>query len=114
MMVKEIHHRVKNNLQIISSLLDLQSDDVNDPLVTRILQNSQSRVQSIALVHQKIYPSSDLTQVNVIEYLGILYKSGIPEIRIETSIGNFSLEIDVAVPLGLKQPPRSTGLPIYS
>lgn len=68
-MLKEIHHRVKNNLQIISSLLYLQGAASENEVIVKALQNSQSRVEAMALLHEKIYNASDLSRVDLLDYL---------------------------------------------
>ena len=68
-LLREVHHRVKNNLQVISSLLQLQRGYVDDPRLIELIRESQTRVQTIALVHEAIYRSSDLAWINLKEYL---------------------------------------------
>ncbi|UCH95291.1 MAG: response regulator, partial [Candidatus Aminicenantes bacterium] len=68
-LLKEIHHRVKNNMAIISSLLALQADTFDDPNIIRALQDSQSRIRSMALVHEKLYQAEDLSKIDFSEYI---------------------------------------------
>jgi PAS domain S-box-containing protein len=68
-LLKEIHHRVKNNLQIVSSLLDLQADALPDPQVRTIFEDSQQRIQAMALIHESLYQSEDLTHIEAASYI---------------------------------------------
>ena len=68
-LLQEIHHRVKNNLQVISSLLNVQSKYLDDESARNAVQDSRNRVQSMALVHEKLYQSKSLSEINVKEYL---------------------------------------------
>jgi Signal transduction histidine kinase len=107
--LREIHHRVKNNLQVVSSLLYLQSKNVSDPQMLEILLESLERVRSIALIHEQLYKSVDLTHVNFRDYLHSLTTSlfqthGIKGggIKLKTDINErVSLIIDKAIPCGL-------------
>lgn len=108
MLLKEIHHRVKNNLQVISSLLFLQSTGVQDPATLEILKESQSRVKSIALIHEKLYRSHDLERLDFGEYLRDLlaemiriYGIGNERVSIHTEVEDVTLGIDTALPCGL-------------
>ncbi len=107
-LLKEIHHRVKNNLQIISSLLNLQSNRIENDEISVLLNESKNRIQAIALVHDKLYRSNDFTSINFKEYLlEILnYQKNIyikpdQELKIESNCEDVHLNLDVAVPLGL-------------
>lgn len=107
-LLKEIHHRVKNNLQVISSVLRLQSDYVKDAQVLELFKDSQNRIRSMALIHEKLYQSSDLSRINLSEYLTELtghlmrsYTSGAVPIRLKITSGDVWLNIDTAIPCGL-------------
>jgi two-component sensor histidine kinase/CBS domain-containing protein len=107
-LLKEIHHRVKNNLQVISSVLRLQSDYVKDEQVLELFKDSQNRIRSMALIHEKLYQSSDLSRINLSEYLTELtgnlmrsYTSGAVPIRLRITSGDVWLNIDTAIPCGL-------------
>lgn len=107
-LLQEIHHRVKNNLQVISSLLDLQSNHIQDDGVLELFQESQNRVKSMALVHEKLYQSRDFTSINFAEYIENLtnylfqvYAVHSHLIAIELDIEKVHLTIDTAIPCGL-------------
>ena len=104
----EIHHRVKNNLQIIHSLLDLQSTNIEDEQVLGLLRESQNRIRSMALIHQTLYESKDFAQVDFRRFLDTLLSTlvssyGVGSDRISLSIGlsNVRLPINAAIPCGL-------------
>lgn len=108
MLLKEIHHRVKNNLQVISSLLYLQSTHVDDKKMLEVLAESQSRVKSIALIHEKLYRSADLEKLAFGDYVKDLvgelartYGIHRERITVHTDIQQIHLGIDTAVPCGL-------------
>jgi PAS domain S-box-containing protein len=108
MLLKEIHHRVKNNLQVISSLLFLQSTNISDPNTLQSLEESQARVKSIALIHEKLYGSKDLERLDFAEYVRDLladllhtYRIQQERIAFHTDIGDIRLGIDTAIPCGL-------------
>ena len=107
-LLKEIHHRVKNNLQVISSLLKLQSQYINDSQASNILLESQNRVRSMALVHQKLYQSEDFARVDFGDYVRQLtinllnvYKLNNRHIKLNVKADDIFIGVDVAIPCGL-------------
>lgn len=103
-LVKEIHHRVKNNLQIISSLMSLQKSTVNDERLIQVLNESKMRVEAIALIHQKLYQDDKVNYVDFHSYLEELLemqKRLGSEVDCELEATSAILNLDVAVPLGL-------------
>ncbi|MBN2657295.1 MAG: DUF3369 domain-containing protein [Spirochaetales bacterium] len=106
-LVKEIHHRVKNNLQIISSLLHMQSIGVSDPKLLEVLQESENRVQSMSLVHEKLYQSDLMATIDFNEYLSSLAERLIhtynvsSEINLKIETDPLMLSINTAIPCGL-------------
>ncbi|RJP75259.1 MAG: PAS domain S-box protein [Candidatus Zixiibacteriota bacterium] len=107
-LLKEIHHRVKNNLQIISALLGLQSQNLRGTDAANVLRESQSRVKSIALVHERLYRSHDLASIRMQDYLlkllqGLFHTYGAHNrgITLSADISGIELDIDTAMPLGL-------------
>jgi PAS domain S-box-containing protein len=107
-LLKEIHHRVKNNLQIIYSILRLQRRSLQDPRASASLLDSQNRIESIALIHEKLYQTGNLAQVNFAEYIpGIVsnlvssYDTSSQAIDLETEVEPIFLDIDRAIPCGL-------------
>ena len=107
-LLKEIHHRVKNNLQIIISLLDLQVASIEDPKNKEVLMQSKSRVYSMSLIHQKLYQSDNLAQVNMKNYIEELftyvqnsYSDSTQKTSYTLQIENKELSLTKAVPLGL-------------
>lgn len=107
-LLKEIHHRVKNNLQIISSLLKLQSSYIKDEEVITLFAESYNRVRSMALLHEKLYHSVDLARINADDYICNLtknlfssYNVSFSSLNLKTTIDNIKLDIDTAIPCGL-------------
>ncbi|MEQ8995883.1 MAG: two-component regulator propeller domain-containing protein [Coleofasciculus sp. B1-GNL1-01] len=107
-LLKEVHHRVKNNLQIISSLLDLQSQTLTDPQVLDIFQQSANRVKSMALIHNQLYQSTCLEKIDFADYLealaSYLFQSyGVNRnlIDLKIDVEPISLNLDTAIPCGL-------------
>ena len=106
-LLKEIHHRVKNNLQVISSLLNMQTRSLTDSKVVDAMKESQSRVKTMALIHEKLYQYDDLSSVNMKEYmiqlsdfLSQTYRTE-KDINVIIEVEDINLDIDTAVPLGL-------------
>ena len=107
-LLKEIHHRVKNNLQVISSLLNLQSGYINDKSALDIFIDSQNRVKSMALIHEKMYQSEDLGHIDFSEYIDKLathlhsiFSTKDSQIKVVQDVQNVSLDINRAIPCGL-------------
>lgn len=107
-LLKEIHHRVKNNLQVISSLLSLQSKSINDEAALQALNEGRNRVKSMALIHQNLYRDDNLMGVDVQEYIEKLIGSLFASYNIEpdkivlkTDIDAIELDVDTVIPLGL-------------
>jgi two-component sensor histidine kinase len=107
-LIKEVHHRVKNNLQMIYSLLALQSKRLKRGKAATLLRESQNRIRSIALVHERLYRSPDLANINLAEYLQLLagnlfysYGADPEKIKLEVDISKVLLDIDTALPCGL-------------
>jgi two-component sensor histidine kinase len=107
LLLKEIHHRVKNNLETVSSLLELQSAQVDDVEVQSVMQASQSRVQSMSILHQKLYQGKNLAGIDMPDYFKNLVESILDtydawdKVAIEYDVAAIELDIDTAVPIGL-------------
>ncbi len=107
-LLKEIHHRVKNNMQVICSLLNLQSRSISDPNTLTLLQECQNRIFSMALVHEQLYQSEDLASINFAEYIENLvnnlfssYDVASSLVSVKVNVDNVSLSVDTAIPCGL-------------
>ncbi len=107
-LIKEVHHRVKNNLQTVSSLLSLQSRSISDKEVKNLLKSSQNRVISMAMVHEMLYMREDLSKIEyksyvqeLAEYLVRSIKGTSSNITLDIDIPDVKLNIDTAIPLGL-------------
>ena len=106
-LLKEIHHRVKNNLQVISSILNLQSSFITDEKIISILQESRNRVRTMAIIHENLYRTDDFSQINFTEYLENLMGNLISSYRVNQEIllikdyESVELVLDQAIPTGL-------------
>ena len=107
-LLKEIHHRVKNNLQIISSLLNLQAEYLKDNQALEVFKDSQNRIESMALIHEKLYQSQDLARINFVDYIQDLvtnlfysYNVNSSDITLKMNVEEVFLVIDAAIPCGL-------------
>jgi two-component sensor histidine kinase len=107
-LLKEIHHRVKNNLQVVSSLLYLQSQKIEDPEVRALFAESQNRICSMALAHEQLYQSKSLADISLREYVHSLVShmrqvNMLPESRIECEVlvADVTVDIEKVVPCGL-------------
>lgn len=107
LLLKEIHHRVKNNLQVINSLLSIQSSYIKDENVLSVFQKSQDRIKSMSLIHEKMYQSADLAHIDITEYINLLAGNLISSYSIEKHISLDlqvtveKLTIDTLIPMGL-------------
>ena len=106
-LLREIHHRIKNNMQIISSLLMLQSENIIDQKYLDIFNDSNNRILSMALIHEKLYQSENLAQINIHEYINDLASNLMASYgtkgnaELEINVDNIPLNIDYAIPCGL-------------
>ncbi|MFO8065328.1 MAG: histidine kinase dimerization/phosphoacceptor domain -containing protein, partial [Spirochaetia bacterium] len=106
-LLQEIHHRVKNNMQIISSILSLETSHLSDPAIGDALQISQNRIRSMSLIHEKLYQSADLARVDLAEYVTDLAEelksmsSDSAEFDLELDLEPILTNVDFAIPFGL-------------
>ena len=107
-LLKEVHHRVKNNMQVISSLLNLQSASAKDAATVALFRDSRNRVKSMALVHEILYQSHDIASVNFSTYVKQLiaslqqsFTTGTGSVTIAVKVTNIGLDVDEAIPCGL-------------
>lgn len=107
-LLKEVHHRVKNNLQVISSILNLQSSYVKDIKTLELLKESQNRIKSMAFIHESLYQTKDFSSINFSEYVTNLSKNLIHsytsfenKIELELEVQQVFLNLDIAIPCGL-------------
>jgi len=107
-LLKEVHHRVKNNLQIISSLLNLQMPYIKDSQAIELFKESQNRVISMALIHEKLYQSESLVRIDLAEYISSLtdnlfrsYGAARRAVKLKIDVANIALDIDTVIPCAL-------------
>lgn len=107
-LMREIHHRVKNNLQVISSLLGIQSRNVTDQVALDALNEGRSRVHTMSLIHQDLYQHDNLTGIRIQDYFEKLIQSLLNtynvtsgQIAVETDVDDLTLDVDTVIPLGL-------------
>ncbi|MBU7019374.1 MAG: PAS domain S-box protein [Theionarchaea archaeon] len=106
-LLREIHHRVKNNLQVVSSLLNLQSEHIKDSQYTEMLKESQNRIRTMALIHEKLYQSENLANIDISEYIisvvhGLIRSYNVDErITFSIDVEDIPLSVDAAIPCGL-------------
>ncbi len=107
-LLREIHHRVKNNLQVISSLLNMQSRETENEEMLGVIQEGQSRVKAMSLIHQKLYQTENISEIdfedytqNLVDQLATIYKKNDLEVENEILANGINLDIDTAIPLGL-------------
>ena len=107
-LLKEVHHRVKNNMQIISSLLSLQADRAGDGVTQLDFRDVRDRVHSMALVHEKLYQSENLAHVQIAEYTRSLindllqaYNSDLPKVQLRLDLESAEVPVDLAISFGL-------------
>jgi two-component sensor histidine kinase len=107
-LLREVHHRVKNNLQVVSSLLNLQANKIADTAIKETLEQSRNRIRSIALVHEKLYQTGNFAEINVKEYTRSLvselfrvYLADPQKIHIRTEIEDVNIPLMYAIPYGL-------------
>lgn len=107
-LLKEIHHRVKNNMQVVSSILNLQSSYLNDPYALSVLKESQNRIKTMSYIHESLYQNKTFTSVNFSEYLQTLtnniiqsYSISESKIKLILDIEKITLSLDNTIPTGL-------------
>lgn len=107
-LLKEVHHRVKNNMQVISSILNLQSSYISDDAALKIIRESQDRIKSMSFVHESLYQSNTLSEVNFAEYIQNItrnlyhsYAKPGGVIKLEFELDNIYLNLDTSIPCGL-------------
>jgi PAS domain S-box-containing protein len=107
-LIREVHHRVKNNFAVVSSLLGLQSQDIRDEDVKEMFMQSRDRIKSMSLIHERLYQSQELTHINYAEYIRTLaadlyetYGTDPAKVSLDVSAEDIFLNVDQAIPCGL-------------
>ena len=107
-LLKEVHHRVKNNMQVVSSILNLQSSYVSDEYALTLLKESQNRIKTMAYIHESLYQNKSFTSVNFSEYVQTLvnniiqsYSYSKEKIILEVNVEKITLSLDSSIPVGL-------------
>lgn len=107
-LLREVHHRVKNNMQIISSLINLQASRVKDPRINEMFKESRDRIRAMALIHEKLYQSKNLAEINFARYVESLalhlyhiYRVDTNKVRMQQKVEDVFLDINTAIPCGL-------------
>ncbi len=108
LLLKEVHHRVKNNMQVISSLLNIQAESIDDKVFSNLLGESQQRIKSMSLIHENLYQSENLLEINFDDYINMLanslcrfYRTPGVNVNLDIKVDNVNLDIETAVPCGL-------------
>jgi len=108
LLLKEVHHRVKNNMQVISSLLNIQAESIGDDVFSGLLGESQQRIKSMALIHENLYQSENLLEIDFKDYINMLanslhrfYSVRGMIVSLDIQVDNVALDIETAVPCGL-------------
>ena len=107
-LLKEVHHRVKNNLQVINSILNLQSSYVEDPKTLEIINESQNRIRSMSYIHESLYQTKDFSSINFADYITNLVQNLVhsyqlyhDKVDLKFNVGPVKLALDQAIPCGL-------------
>ncbi len=107
-LLQEVHHRVKNNLQIISSILNLQSSYVSDQATLDILQESQQRIKSMSFIHETLYRTADFSKLEFTQYINTIitnlvrtYRTADTEVELKAELDDIFLSLDQSIPCGL-------------
>lgn len=108
LLLREIHHRVKNNLQVVSSILSIQSRGITDERALKAVNESRSRVRSMALIHQDLYSDGNLEGINARQYITKLsnslfnsYRVDVDRVQLITEVDDLLIDVDTSVPIGL-------------